>query len=277
MKKVVALVLGLAAAFAAAAWVERSAQAGHSQDQLSRERVLDQTAIPVYNYKIIKTFPHDTSSYTEGLVMKDGRLFEGTGLHGHSTVRENDLATGKAIREISLDPLYFGEGVTILGDDLYELTYLSNTGFRYDARTFAREQTFHYPTQGWGLTTDGRRLLMSDGSSAIIFLDPQTLAVEGSIRVTDEVGPVGFLNELELANGKLYANVWQTDFIAVIDPATGKVTAWIDLEGLNPDSRRLKYPYVLNGIAYDEASGRLLVTGKCWPALYMIDLVRRPG
>ncbi len=245
--------------------------------QISRERILGQSKIPVYGYKVIKTFPHDTSSYTEGLVMKDGRLFEGTGLYGHSTVRENDLATGKAIREVRPDPIYFGEGITILGHTLYELTYLSNTGFRYDLETFAPGKPFHYETQGWGLTSDGRRLLMSDGSSAIMFLDPATLAVEKKIFVHDEVGPVGFLNELELAEGKLYANVWQTDFIAIIDPATGEVTGWIDLEGLNPDPEKLKYPYVLNGIAYDEKTKNLLVTGKCWPGLYMIELVKRSG
>ncbi len=253
------------------------ALAGDGHVQISRERILDQSSIPVYGYKVIETFPHDTSSYTEGLVMKDGRLFEGTGLYGHSTVRENDLATGKAIREVRPDPIYFGEGITVLGHTLYELTYLSNTGFRYDLETFAPGKPFHYETQGWGLTSDGKSLVMSDGSSAIMFLDPDTLALERKIFVHDEVGPVGFLNELELADGKLYANVWQTDFIAIIDPATGKVTGWIDLEGLNPDPEKLKYPYVLNGIAYDEKTKKLLVTGKCWPGLYMIDLVKRSG
>lgn len=252
---------------------EGRADEGHRQ--VSRERVLGQKAIPVYGYEIINTYPHDTASYTEGLVMRNGQLYEGTGRYGLSKLRQNDLGTGKAIKEIQLDPLYFGEGVTVLGDRIYQLTYLSNTGFLYDRETLKRERKFRFATQGWGLTTDGKQLLMSDGSSSIHFLDPHTLEVEGNIFVSDDLGPVGFLNELEFVDGKVYANVWQTSFIAVIDAASGKIIGWIDLEGLNPDPERLKYPYVLNGIAYDETRGHFLVTGKCWPNLYEISLVRR--
>lgn len=243
--------------------------------QVSRERVVGQTAIPVYRYKVVQTYPHDPTSYTEGLVMSDGFMYEGTGLYGLSRLRQYSLTSGRIIHEEPLDKMYFGEGVTVLNAAIYELTYLSNVGFTYDRATFAKTGQFRYLTQGWGLTTDGKRLMMSNGSSSVLFLNPQSLAIEGHIYVSDNIGPVGFLNELEYVKGKLYANVWQTDFIAIIDPGTGKITGWIDLGGLNPDPKVLKYPYVLNGIAYNEATGHLLVTGKHWPAIYEIDLVPR--
>jgi glutamine cyclotransferase len=186
-----------------------------------------------------------------------------------------DLHSGRILNEVTLDPHYFGEGVTVLDGTVYQLTYLSNIGFTYDLRTLRRTGSFQYPTQGWGLTNDGKRLLMSDGSSAIFFLDPHSFRTEGHIYVSDNVGRVGFLNELEYAGGKIYANVWKTDFIAIIDPATGKVTGWIDLASLNPNTAALAYPDVLNGIAYDKITGDLIVTGKCWPNLYDIKLVAR--
>ena len=243
--------------------------------QIDRARVVEQTAIPVYGFKVVATYPHDTNSYPEGLLMSGGSMYEGAGLYGVSRLRQYELATGRVIHEQALDKQYFGEGVTILDGTIYQLTYLSNLGFTYDQKTFARRGSFRYLTQGWGLTTDGHRLLMSNGSSSILFLDPKTLAVEGSVFVADDSGPVGFLNELEYADGKLYANVWQSDFIAIIDPDTGRITGWIDLAGLNPDPALLKYPYVLNGIAINQATGRLLVTGKRWPAIYEIELVKR--
>jgi len=261
-----------------AAWsqedIRSDVDAGHRQ--VSIERILDQTAIPVYDYKIARTYPHDTGSYTEGLVMQDGKLYEGTGRYGFSEVRLNDIETGKAIKRYTLGPTYFGEGLTVFGDRIYELTYISNKGFIYDAETFELEQTFDFLTQGWGLTHDGTHLLMSDGSSVVRFLDPDTLDTTRAIYVTDDVGPVGFLNELEYVDGKLYANVWQTNFIAIIDPKSGKVIGWINLTGLNPDPKTLVYPFVPNGIAYNTATKRLIVTGKCWPFLWEIDLVERP-
>jgi glutamine cyclotransferase len=243
--------------------------------QIDRARVVGQTVIPVYGYKVVATYPHDTNSYTEGLLMQGGSMYEGAGLYGVSRLRQYELATGRVIHEEALDKEYFGEGITILDGTIYQLTYLSNMGFTYDQKIFARRGSFRYLTQGWGLTTDGHRLLMSNGSSSILFLNPKTLAVEGSVFVSDDVGPVGFLNELEYADGKLYANVWQSDFIAIIAPGSGKIIGWIDLAGLNPDPTLLKYPYVLNGIAINEATGRLLVTGKRWPAIYEIELVKR--
>jgi glutamine cyclotransferase len=155
------------------------------------------------------------------------------------------------------------------------LTYLENTAYVYDQNTLQPKGEFRYVTQGWGLTNNGRQLLMSNGSSAILFLDPKSFTVKRRILVTDDVGPVGFLNALEFADGNLYANVWQTDFIAIIRPDNGKIIGWINLTGLNPEPAVLVYPYVLNGIAYDDDTGCLLVTGKCWPHVYEIELFQR--
>lgn len=277
MKAVTALAFAALLAGTTATWSQEDkrseADAGHRQ--VSRERILDQTAIPVYDYRIARTYPHDTTSYTEGLVMSDGQLYEGTGRYGMSELRLNDIETGEAIRRYDLGPIYFGEGVTVFGDRIFQLTYISNTGYIYDRETFRLEQSFEFLTQGWGMTHDGTHLMMSDGSSSIRFVDPETFKIEKTIYVRDDIGPVGFLNELEYVDGKLYANVWQTDFIAIIDPETGKVTGWIDLTGLNPDAETLVYPLVLNGIAFNAQTGRLIVTGKCWPSMWEIDLIER--
>lgn len=262
-----------AGACAKASAVEKSNAGGHRE--VTRERILGQSEIPVYDYTIVKTYPHDTTSYTEGLVMFDGKLYEGTGRYGFSRIMEIDIETGQAVMEVDVDPLLFGEGVTVIGDDIYQLTYIGNTGYRYDRATFEREDTFRFATQGWGMTTNGTELIRSDGSSSITFQDPRTMAPLRQVFVSDNVGPVGFLNELELVGDTLYANVWQTDFIAMIDPGTGKITGWVDMTGLNPDPQTLVYPYVLNGIAYDATTGHLLVTGKCWPHLWEIELVER--
>lgn len=244
--------------------------------QVPRARVLDQTGIPVYGFKVVRRIPHDTTSYTEGLVMHDGVLYEGTGRYGLSLVRRIDPADGRILGEAKLEPRYFGEGITVHAGQVHQLTYLSNTGFIRDAETLEPVGGFRYSGQGWGLTTDGRHLLQSDGSSSIRFVDPATHEVRGQIYVSDAQGPVGFLNELEYAGGRLYANVWQSEFIAIIDPTSGRVEGWIDLAGLNPDPERLAYPFVLNGIAVDERTGNLIVTGKCWPDYYEIELVERP-
>jgi glutaminyl-peptide cyclotransferase len=247
----------------------------HPHVEVTRNRIVKQTTIPVYGYKVVQAYPHDRTSYTEGLVLVDGTVFEGTGLYGQSKVRQWDLATGRVLKEASLDPRYFGEGVTVLDGLVYQLTYLENTAYVYDQKTLERRDSFRYVNQGWGLTHDGTHLIQSDGSSAIQFVHPKTREVVRRIFVHDDVGPVGFLNELEYVDGKLYANVWQTDFIAIIAPDTGRITGWIDLTGLNPDTTVLVYPLVLNGIAYNKATGRLLVTGKCWPGVYEIELTGR--
>jgi glutamine cyclotransferase len=242
-------------------------------EQVTRAEVLSQTAVPVYGYRIARTYPHDPSSYTEGLTVHEGVLYEGTGLYGESKLRKLDLTTGTLIDQRALPAKYFGEGVTVLGDRVFQLTYESNIGFIYDRATFATKGSFRYPSQGWGLTTDGTRLIMSNGSAALVFIDPTSMETTGSVIVSGNEGPVGFLNELEYIDGRVFANVWQTNLIVVVAPDTGKVVAWIDLTGLNPEPDRLRYPFVLNGIARDPADGRLLVTGKHWPRLYAIDLI----
>lgn len=241
--------------------------------QVSREEILSQNTIPVFSYKIIKTYPHNVTSYTEGLLMHDGYLYQGTGRYDQSKLLKIDLKTGKVLQQHELGPRYFGEGITIFQDHIFQLTYKSNVGFIYDKDSLNLKKAFHYMTQGWGLTTDGNELIMSDGSAALIFLDPKTLQQKRYIIVSDDKGEVGFLNELEYINGEVFANVWKTNLIARISPKTGKVTGWIDLTGINPDPVKLKYPYVLNGIVYDKKSGKLLIAGKCWPELFEIVLV----
>ena len=239
------------------------------------EEILSQHTIPVFTYKIIKTYPHEVTSYTEGLLMHDGHLFEGTGRYGQSRLLKIDLETGKVIQQRSLSPRYFGEGIVVFQGQIFQLTYKSNVGFIYDLNSFHLKKTFHYPTEGWGMTTDGTDLIMSDGSAALIFLDPKTLHQKRYVIVSDDKSEIGFLNELEYVDGEIYANIWKKSLIAKISPKTGKVTAWIDLTGINPDPAKLKYPYVLNGIAYDKKSKHLIISGKCWPVLYEIALVRR--
>jgi glutamine cyclotransferase len=241
--------------------------------QITRDRIMAQKDIPLYTYRIIKKYPHCTTSYTEGLAMSGGYLYEGTGLFTQSRLIKRNLETGDILKEKVLDSRYFGEGVTVLGDEIFQLTYLSNTGFVYDKNRLTLKREFQYPAQGWGLTDDGNHLIMSDGSSALIFLHPATGKVTHYIIVSDNIGSVGFLNELEYVDGSIYANVWKTHFIAQISPESGKITGWIDLSGLDPDPAKLKYPYVLNGIAYDKKSSHLLVTGKCWPHIYEIQLL----
>lgn len=242
--------------------------------ELTRRRVLQQSRIPVYGYRVATAHPHSQTSYTEGLLMVDGLMIEGTGLYGQSRLMQWDLASGRVVNDLALDPLYFGEGVTVLDGVIHQLTYIENKRFTYDARSFTRTGTFQYEMQGWGMTHDGRSIITSNGSSAINFRDPGSFAMQHTIFASDDLGPVGFLNELEWHDGKLYANVWQTPFIAEIDPQSGRITGWINLTGLNPDPATLVYPLVLNGIAVNAASGRLLVTGKCWPHVYEIELVK---
>lgn len=248
---------------------------GSDYNQVDHKRVVEQNRIPVYGFKVIATYPHSTQAYTEGLDFDEGILFEGTGRYGYSSIARIELPTGKHLVQRPLGESFFGEGVTVLGDRVYELTYTTNQGFIYDKRTLEPVGTFHYPYQGWGLTNDGQQLLMSNGSAALLFVDPNTYQATDYKIVHDDQGPVGFLNELEYVQGEVYANVWQTHYIARIDPATGKIKAWLDLEGLNPDPMNLVYPFVLNGIAWNDQTKRLLVTGKCWPHIWEIELVRR--
>lgn len=231
-------------------------------------------ATPVYGYRVVHAYPHETSAYTEGLFYKDGYLYESTGEAGESTVRKVELETGKVVQRHDVPAQYFGEGIVDWGQHIMQLTWKDQLGFVYDLATFKQQRTFNYPGEGWALTRNDKHIYMSDGSAVLRVLDPETLATVGSILVTDGDQPVLNLNELEWVKGEIYANVWMTDRIARIDPATGHVKAWIDLTGLL-DISKLPDPSndVLNGIAYDAQHDRLFVTGKRWPKLFEITLV----
>lgn len=229
-----------------------------------------------YTFRIVNTFPHDANAFTQGLVYHDGLLYEGTGRWGESTLREVALDTGGVIRSHALDPQYFGEGITLLNDRIYQLTWQEQTGFVYNRENFETLQTFNYPTEGWGITHDGQRLIVSDGTSTIYFWDPTTLQEIGQITVRDHQGPLNRLNELEFVNGEIWANIWLTDLIARISPETGAVLGYIDLTGLLDTSALAQPVDVLNGIAHDPATGRLFVTGKLWPTLFEIEVVPAP-
>ena len=225
-----------------------------------------------YTYRIVNVFPHNTSSFTEGLVFENGFLFEGTGLYGSSTLQKVELKTGKTVQLRNLSDEYFGEGITILGDRIIQLTWLSYKGFVYDKGTFALLSEFNYSSEGWGITNDGARLIMSDGSATLSFLDPETFEITRQVQVLDAGAPVTMLNELEFINGDVYANIWQENRIAVIDIETGQVKAWINLEGLyTPET--FDAENVLNGIAYDPGEDRLFVTGKRWAELFEIEIL----
>ncbi len=228
---------------------------------------------PVYTYHVINTYLHDPTAFTQGLVYADSILYEGTGLNGASTVRKVDLNTGQVIAKRSIPSNYFGEGIAIFNNKIYQLTWQSGTCFVYDKNTLDPIKQFSYSTEGWGLTHDGKQLIMSDGTSTLYFRDPDTFAETGRIEVTGDAGPVRNLNELEYIDGEIYANIWQTDRIARINPKTGKVTAWIDLSGILLPEDRLNRVDVLNGIAYDASTKRLFVTGKWWPKVFEIKLI----
>ncbi len=226
-----------------------------------------------YTYRVINSFPHDPEALTQGLVFDNGTLFEGTGLHGKSTLRQVQLETGVVLRSLSLASQYFGEGITIYKDQVIQLSWRSNTGFLYDKDSFELLQTFSYPTEGWGITHDGVRLIVSDGTSTLYFWDPVTFQEIGRIEVHDQDGPVIRLNELEYVRGEVFANIYYTDRIAIINPHTGRVTGWVNLKGLLDSEEGEGSAGVLNGIAYDAENDRLFVTGKRWPRLLEIRLI----
>lgn len=228
---------------------------------------------PVGGYTIVRSFPHDTAAFTEGLFYRDGFMFESTGLAGRSFIRKWNLETGAVEQERLIDSRYFGEGIVDWKNRLLELTWTNELGFIYDIDSFEKVGEFSYPGEGWALTRDDKRLMMSDGTSFIRFLDPETLKETSRIEVTDDGVPVRNLNELEWVKGELLANVWQTTRIARIDVKTGKVLGWIELGGLLKEAGVTgQRDDVLNGIAYDAATDRLFVTGKLWPKLFEIKL-----
>jgi glutamine cyclotransferase len=241
-----------------------------------RESSIPAAGAPVYGYTVIHAYPHDPEAFTQGLIYRDGFLFESTGLNGRSTLRKVRLETGEVIRRYALEEKYFAEGLTDWGDTLVQLTWMSNVAFLYDVGSFAARGTFAYEGEGWGLAHDATRLVMSDGSAVLRFLDPATFRETGRVVAMDRGLPVARLNELELVKGQIYANVWETDRIAMISPESGRVTGWIDLKGLAPDTAGAgSGERILNGIAYDSRGDRLFVTGKLWSKLFEIALVRR--
>jgi glutamine cyclotransferase len=231
--------------------------------------------VPVSRYVITRVYPHDPHAFTQGLEYRDGALLEGTGRNGESTLRKVEIATGRVLQLASIPADYFGEGITTWGQTILQLTWQSETGFVYDRTTFKQLRTFRYNGEGWGLTHNATHVIMSDGSASLRFLDPRTLTETHRLLVTDAGIPVRDLNELEWVNGEIYANVWQTDFVARISPTSGRVLGWIDLGGLLSPAEQRGGVDVLNGIAYDAARNRLFVTGKLWPKLFEIEVVPR--
>ena len=229
---------------------------------------------PTSKYRVVRSYPHDREAYTQGLVYRDNVFYESTGLNGRSSLRKVRPETGEVLQIRRLDPQYFGEGLALVGSNLVQLTWQTEVGFVYDLATFEPRRTFSYTGEGWGLTTDEKRLVMSDGSSVLRFLDPATFKETGRLTVKDAGMPVEQLNELEIVKGEIYANVYQTHRIARISPQSGQVVGWIDLTGLL-SARESAGVDVLNGIAYDAAKDRLFVTGKLWPKLFEIQIVAR--
>lgn len=248
--------------------------ANGSKSRISINLLLKSDIIPEnLQYEIIKIFPHDPKAYTQGLVIEGGFLYEGTGERGKSSLRKIELETGELLSSLNLPPDLFGEGICIFEDKIIQLTWTSGIGFVYDKKSFKFQNRIRYNTQGWGLTTDGESLIMSDGSQYIYFLEPSYFSETSRIEVFDDKGPVKSLNELEYINDVIYANIYMTDKIAIIEPETGKVLSYINLEGLLKEEDKHPGLDVLNGIAYDKQNDRLFVTGKNWPKLFEIKTI----
>lgn len=241
----------------------------------AKNAAAENAVVQRFSYQIVNIFPHDPNAFTQGLIFLDGKLVESTGQEGRSTLRSVELQTGKVLKKVDVPVPYFAEGVALLNNKLYQLTWIHKLGFIYDAQTLEKTGEFNYSGEGWGLATDGRSLLLSDGSNRIRFLDPtDSFRVTKTIAVVDGQTPINDLNELEYVNGEIYANVWHDDRIAVVDPETGRVKAWIDLTGLLQPGDVTDPEAVLNGIAFDQASNRLFVTGKLWPRVFEIKIKR---
>ncbi|MEZ5403958.1 MAG: glutaminyl-peptide cyclotransferase [Bryobacteraceae bacterium] len=236
-----------------------------------------QSAPPVLGYRVVHVYPHDRAAFTQGLFFLDGYLWEGTGLNGQSSLRKIRLDTGEVVKQHDIPSEYFGEGIAPWKDRLIQLTWQSGTGFVYHRESMQLTRSFRYAGEGWGLTTDGHSLIMSDGSAVLRFLDPETLAETRRLTVVDDAGlPVRYLNELEFVKGEIWANIWQTDRVARIRHTDGRIASWVDLTGLlSPQDRSIPVD-VLNGIAHDPATGRLFVTGKNWPKLFEIEINEKP-
>ncbi len=229
-------------------------------------------AVPAFGYSVVNSFPHDIEAYTQGLQYVDGLFYEGTGLEGRSSLRKVEVETGAVLQQHDLEDQYFGEGIVVIDDKIWQITWQEQVAFLYDRASFNEIKRVSYPTQGWGLTYDGTRLIMSDGSPTLYFRDPESFDEIGRVDVTYLGQPLNQINELEYINGEVWANIYQTNFIVRIDPETGIVTSIVDLSGILTGETLTGPIDVLNGIAYDAATGRLFITGKLWPKVYEITL-----
>ena len=230
--------------------------------------------VPVYNYKIIQTHPHDSEAFTQGLTFDNkGNLIESTGLNGASSLRRVNLIDGKILQQINLSDEYFGEGMTIVDNKIIQITWQNKIGFIYNTETFEQINTFNYNTEGWGLTYDGNNLIMSDGTANLYFIDTNTYQTTNTINVHDKEGPVENLNELEYINNTIYANIWHSTKIAIINPTTGQIQAYIELEEITQPHTTKNPEAVLNGIAYNTQTNQLYITGKLWPNIYEITII----
>ena len=238
---------------------------------LAGNSVLAQT--PVYDYEVVNRYPHAPTAYTQGLRYHDGLMYEGTGRNGQSMLKKYRVEDGQVLQSKRLSDRYFGEGIEIVGDRIFQLTWQSHMVFVHDLETFEQLDTFYNPTEGWGLTYDGEELILSDGSSNLFFIDPENFVTTRKVEVKLDGSPVSSLNELEYIGGEVWANVWQTDFIVRIDPLTGVVNSLVNLTGLSDQFDRSERDAVLNGIAYDAEQDRLFVTGKLWSDIFEIRLV----
>jgi glutaminyl-peptide cyclotransferase len=258
------------AIFAASMAVVVACRKGNSEPPAEGEETVVEPTAPTVAVQQIRSFPHDSTAFTQGLVWRGGRLYESTGRYGESSMRLVELETGRVIEKVDLADTYFAEGLAAVGDTLYQLTWKEGVAFKYDANTMRPAGQVSYTGEAWGLATDGRRLIVSDGSSYLTFIDPRTFQIDTTVRVTNGGQPVDQLNELEWVRGEVWANVWHTQQIVRIDPATGRVKGMLDLSALIPPVSDPEG--VLNGTAYDESTNRLLVTGKLWPRVYEISI-----
>ena len=245
---------------------------GSEPETVRTSTTLHSNLVPeVWGYRVINRYPHDRQAFTQGLEYYQGYLYEGTGQKGASSLRKVDILTGSVVQQHDLAPEYFGEGITRVGDELVQITWQSRTGWVYDLATFSEKRSFNYPTEGWGIAHNGEHIVMSDGTNRLYLMNPEDFTQQGQLEVYDHEGPVKELNELEIINGEVYANIWTTDRIARIDLATGRVLSYIEMTGLLP--QRTGQEDVLNGIAHDAATGRTWVTGKYWPNLFEVAFV----
>jgi glutaminyl-peptide cyclotransferase len=248
-------------------------KSGEASQTITRFLVVYADVPPKRNsFRVIRTFPHDRDAFTQGLVYENGILYEGTGQEARSSLRKVRLETGEVLNQLEMGSQFFGEGIALFGEKIYQLTWQSKVGFVYEKSTFKQINRVYYQTEGWGLTTMGDKLVMSDGTNMLYFMDPESFTTISTIEVYDNKSKVMELNELEYINGEIWANIWMTDLIARIDPSSGKVIAYIDLKGILKDPSTDTKVNVLNGIAYDQAGKRIFVTGKNWPSLFEIKL-----